>query len=539
MLQFEKWKVILILLVSGLGVLFALPNLFSDEELAHWPGFLPTSKINLGLDLQGGAHLLFEVDVNSVKKERLESLVDDIRLALNGNRGEKPRIGYTNLGLVGDVVKVKIINPDKVSEAMTRIKNLGVPVKNTVFGTSVADIAVTKGKNQFIEVRVTPEALKAMGRSAVDQSIEIVRRRIDELGTREPTIQRQGADRIIVQVPGVGDPQRIIDLIGQTAKLTFHMVDTSIPVQEAMNGRVPPRSMLLPSENPNEPFVLVFRRAEIGGERLVNSQQGFDQRTGQPIVSFRFDSAGARRFADLSRENVGRRFAIVLDNKVISAPVIREPILGGSGQISGNFTIQSASDLSILLRAGALPAPLNVIEQRTVGPELGADSIAEGEVAAVIGFVIVVTFILLSYSLFGLFANLALVLNLILLMGTLSLLGATLTLPGIAGIVLTVGMAVDANVLIFERIKEELRAGKSSINAVEAGYARALGTIMDANITTLIAAVILFFMGSGPVKGFAVTLAIGIMTSVFTAFTVTRLIVAMWLRRRRPQTIPV
>ncbi len=539
MLQFEKWKVILILMVSGLGILFALPNLFDDEDLAQWPGFLPTGKINLGLDLQGGAHLLFEVDIDSVTKERLDSLVDDIRIELNGNRGEKERIGYTNLGLVGDTTKVRIINPDNIDEALERIKDLSTPISNTVFGTSVPDLVVTKGENQLIEVQLVPEAVEEMGRSAVNQSIEIVRRRIDELGTREPTIQRQGADRIIVQVPGVGEPQRIIDIIGQTAKLTFHLLDTSIPISEAMNGRVPPRSMLLPNEDPSEPFILVFRRPEIGGERLVNSQQGFDGQTGQPIVSFRFDSAGARRFADLSRENVGRRFAIVLDNRVISAPVIREPILGGSGQISGNFTIQSASDLSILLRAGALPAPLNVIEQRTVGPDLGADSVAAGEIASVIGIIAVVVFILLTYSLFGLFADLALILNLVLVAGTLSLLGATLTLPGIAGIVLTVGMAVDANVLIFERIKEELRAGKSTINAVESGYARALGTIMDANITTFLAAAILFQLGSGPVKGFAVTLAIGIITSVFTAFTVTRLIVATWLRRQRPETLPL
>ncbi len=539
MLQFETWKVYLILAISALGLLFAAPNLFSDEELSHWPDILPTSKINLGLDLQGGAYLLFEVDVEAIKKERLERLVDDMRRALNGNRGEKPRIGYTNLGLVAGAASVRIIDPAKLPEAMDRLKDLATPISSGLLGTGMPDIDVRRVGDQRIEIRLTEDALSMMQRDAVSKSIEIVRRRIDELGTREPSIQRQGSNRIIVQVPGVGDPQRIIDLVGQTAKLTFHMVDTSVPIQEALRGRVPPRSMLLPSDNPDEPYVLVFRRADIGGERLINAQQGFDGRTGEPIVSFRFDTAGARRFADLSRQNVGRRFAIVLDNKVISAPVIREPILGGSGQISGNFTVQSANDLAILLRAGALPAPLTVIEQRTVGPDLGADSVEQGKVASVIGLVAVIVYMAVSYGLFGILANLALMLNLILVAAALSLLGATLTLPGIAGIVLTVGMAVDANVLIFERIREELRAGKSAINAVEAGYARALGTIMDANITTFIAASILFWLGSGPVKGFAVTLAIGIVTSVFTAFTVTRLMVATWLRRRRPKALPI
>lgn len=539
MLHFERWKIVSILTALALGLVFAFPNLFSKRTVESWPGILPKNQINLGLDLQGGVHLLLEVGVDVVVKERLDRLVGEVRGAMRGIRGGQERIGYTNLGNVGEAVTVRITAPDQMSEALRRVRDLAAPLASALLPGGTKDLEATEAANQRIEVRLTPQAVQEIQTAAMSQSIEIVRRRIDELGTREPTIQRQGLDRIIVQVPGESDPQRILALLRTTAKMNFHMVDTTITVTEARAGRVPPGSMLLPSDDPAEQFVLVYRQPAITGDRLVNSGVSTDAQTGEPVVTFRFDNVGGRRFADISRDNVGRRFAIVLDNVVISAPQIREPILGGSGQISGSFTFATANDLSILLRSGALPAPITPLEQRSVGPDLGADSISAGQLAAVIGFVGVIIFMILCYGLFGLLANVALILNMILIAGALSLLGATLTLPGIAGIVLTIGMAVDANVLIFERIREEVRAGKSPINAVEAGYSRALGTILDANITTLIAAVILFWLGSGPVRGFSVTLAIGITASVFTAFTVTRLFVVTWLRRQRRPALPI
>jgi len=374
----------------------------------------------------------------------------------------------------------------------------------------------------------------------VDQSIEIIERRVNQIGTVEPLIQRQGTDRILVQVPGLQDPQRLKDLLGKTAKLEFRMVDLTMPVQQAMEGRPPPDSEILfgTAKEGKTPY-LIEKRVLVSGGDLTDAQPGFDQRTSEPIVQFRFNSSGARRFAQATQENVGRPFAIVLDNEVISAPVIREPILQGSGQISGNFTVQSANDLSVLLRAGALPAKLTIIEERTVGPGLGQDSIEKGKLASLFGSLMVIIFMLATYGLFGLFANVAVAINVAMIFGLLSLLGATLTLPGIAGIVLTVGIAVDSNVLIYERIREEVRGGRTPITAIDAGFTRALATIMDSNITTFIAATVLFFIGTGPVQGFAVTLGIGIITTVFTAFTLTRLIVAYWVRWQRPQTVPI
>ena len=375
--------------------------------------------------------------------------------------------------------------------------------------------------------------------SAVDQSIEVVRRRIDQLGTTEPNIQRQGEDRILVQVPGLQDSKRLKDLLQQTAKLTFHLVCTDMSAEQALQTRPPADCEVRYSADEPPEAYLIEKRSLVGGEDLVDAQPSFDQRSNEPIVTFRFNTSGALRFATVTEQNVGKPFAIVLDKEVVSAPVIREPIRGGSGQISGNFTVEQANDLSILLRAGALPADLTIVEERTVGPGLGADSIEAGKLAAVIGSIAVVVFMVLGYGLLGVFADVALAANIALIIGILSFLQATLTLPGIAGIVLTVGMAVDANVLIYERIREEAQAGRSAIAAIDAGFARALGTILDANITTLIAAVILFQLGSGPVRGFAITLAIGILTTVFSAFVLTRLIVATWVRTRRPHAVPI
>lgn len=536
MLHFARWKIATLLLTVLAGFVFAAPNLFPERTLAGLPDWVPSDRINLGLDLQGGSHLLLEVDVASVERERLEALTEETRAALR-----KERIGYRKLGVQDGAMTVRIRDDEKLAQAQTLIAELGAAGIGTnalnLLGGSGQEFTVENPEAGLLRVRLTPQALDSMHSAAVQQSIEIVRRRIDELGTREPTIQRQGGDRILVQVPGLDDPQRLKELLGKTAKLAFRLVDLSVSTAEAQQGRVPAGSELLPSEEAGATAYVVRKKVMVSGENLVDAQPSTDSQTNEPVVLFRFDAAGGKRFADVTKENVGRPFAIVLDGKVVSAPVIRTAILGGSGQISGNFTFQEANDLAILLRAGALPAPLNIIEERTVGAELGADSVRAGQVAAIIGLVAVLVYIALSYGMFGLFANLALLVNLVLIAGTLSLLQATLTLPGIAGIVLTVGMAVDANVLIFERIREELRNGKSPLNAVDTGYQRAYGTILDANITTFIAAIILFQIGSGPVRGFSVTLAIGILTSVFTAVTLTRLIVVYYLRRKRPSAI--
>jgi protein-export membrane protein SecD len=390
-------------------------------------------------------------------------------------------------------------------------------------------------------MRLSQEALVERASNAVQQSIEIVRRRIDETGVNEPTIQRQGSDRILVQLPGVGDPDRVKRLLGKTAKMVFRMVDVS---PEASETNVPPGSELLEADDERDPTGrprkwVVRKKVEVAGDNLIDAQPTYDQRNGQPVVNFRFDAVGAKRFAEVTKENVGRPFAIVLDDRVISAPVIREPILAGSGQISGNFTVQSANDLAVLLRAGALPAPLKILEERTVGPDLGADSIAAGRNATVIGFVLVMAYMVAGYGLFGIFANMALIANVFMLIGALSILQATLTLPGIAGILLTLGMAVDANVLINERIREETRIGKSPLAAMEAGFGRAFATILDSNLTTLLAMVILYALGSGPVRGFAVTISLGIATSMFTAILLARLLMMTWWRRRRPAVLPV
>ncbi len=545
MVYFAKWKIILIVAVCALGVLFTLPNFVSRETAESLPDWLPHKQINLGLDLQGGSHLLLEVETQAVVSEQLEAIVDSVRDILR-----RERIFYTGLGVSGSSVRFKLKDPTQIERVRDLVDELvsqsgisaGGGLGSLLGGaTGGPPISVETDPDGTVRLTLSEDAIAERRQRAVEQSIEIIRRRIDETGTREPTIQQQGEDRILVQLPGVKDPERMKKLLGKTAKLTFHLVDENVTAAEARRGRVPPGSMVLPLEDttsragPRE--IVVRKRVQVSGERLVDAQPTFQDN--QPVVSFRFDTLGGRRFGETTKNNVGRRLAIVLDGKVISAPVIREPILGGSGIISGSFTVQEAQDLALLLRAGALPAPLVILEERTVGPGLGADSIAAGETASVIGLVLVVVFMAAVYGLFGLFADLALVFNMALILGGLSLLQATLTLPGIAGIVLTIGMAVDANVLIFERIREELREGRSPVNAIDAGYRRALTTIIDANVTTLIAAVLLFGLGSGPVKGFAVTLSIGLVTSMFTAIMVTRLFVVMWLRRRRPQTLPI
>jgi len=534
MLHFERWKIALIALVTLAGVFYTAPNFLPKAALDEMPSILPHKQINLGLDLRGGSYLLLQVDTASVTHDRLQQLVNDIRKALRNDE-----VLYTGLGVNGEAVTVRVTRPEDVEKAMKAIRDLSTVVSSNLLsgGLPQRDLSVASSGG-LVTVTLSETAKIARAQSAIQQSMEIVRRRIDELGTTEPVIQQQGIDRILVQVPGLDDPQRLKKLLGQTAKLNFRLVDTSTTAQQAMATRTIPAGaeVLYMSDDPTRPL-LVQRRVMVGGDNLVDATPGFDPRSGEPMVSFRFDSTGARLFGEVTRENVGKPFAIVLDNKVISAPVIREAILGGTGQISGSFTVQQANDLAILLRAGALPAPLNVLEERTVGPGLGADSIRAGTVASIIGSVAVVIFMIAAYGLFGVFANLALLVNVALIMGALSMLQATLTLPGIAGIVLTIGTAVDANVLIYERIREELRSGKSVIASIETGYHRALAPIIDANITHFISAAVLFELGSGPVRGFAVTLAIGVVTSVFTAVTVNRLIVSTWVRRTRPKTL--
>jgi preprotein translocase subunit SecD len=420
------------------------------------------------------------------------------------------------------------------------LRELSQPLGGLLSATGQRSVDIVNVGGGLVRLTVTEPAFVERIRQAVEQSIQIVERRVNELGTVEPSIQRQGVDRILVQVPGLQDPERLKKLLGQTAKLDFRMVDQTMTAEQALASRPPPESEVLygPVKEGRPPY-LIEKRVMVSGADLTDAQPGFDQRTNEPIVTFRFNSSGARKFGQVTTENVGRPFAIVLDNEVISAPVIREPIIGGSGQISGSFTVESANDLAILLRAGALPAPLTIIEERVVGAGLGQDSIDAGIRATWIGSLLVVLFMLATYGLFGLFANIAVTINVVMILGILSLLGATLTLPGIAGIVLTVGMAVDSNVLIYERVREEVRSGRTPLNSLDAGFSRALATIIDSNLTTFIAAAVLFFVGSGPVKGFALTLGIGIVTTVFTAFTLTRLLIATWVRMLRPRTIPI
>jgi preprotein translocase subunit SecD len=532
MLYFTRWKALAIILTALVVCLCAVPNFFAEATVKGWPKWAQRHLV-LGLDLQGGSHILLEVDSNSVKKDKLEQVRDDVRRTLRD-----ARIGYTGLAVRADNVEVRVKDGD-LQNALAKLRELSQPLGGLLGSSGQRSLEVGDAGGGLIRLTVPPAAITERVRQSVEQSIQIVERRVNELGTVEPLIQRQGVDRILVQVPGLQDPTRLKELLGKTAKLDFRMVDTTVSADQASQGRAPPDSeVLMSSTSPKIPYVIKKQILVSGGD-LTDAQPGFDQRTGEPIVSFRFNTTGSRKFAQATSENVGQPFAIVLDNEVISAPVIREPITGGAGQISGSFTVQSANDLAILLRAGALPAPLTIIEERTVGPGLGQDSIEKGELAAYVGSIMVIVFMLLTYRLFGLFANIAVTINVAMIFGVLSLLNATLTLPGIAGIVLTVGIAVDSNVLIYERIREELRGGRTAISAIDAGFKRALSTILDSNITTFIAAAVLFYIGTGPVRGFAVTLGIGIITTVFTAFTLTRLIVAGWVRWKRPQTVPI
>lgn len=531
MLDFPRWKIWAIVLTLIAGTIFALPNLFPEQQVAKWPGWVPNKQLNLGLDLRGGSHLLLAVDTEAVLKQQVETLEDSVRVTLRDTRDAGGRrVGYGNFSTGPTSVSVLIRDASDVDAVVEALRGLSQPIGGAFSAQRDIEVSVRDGTR--VTARLTEAGINERKRLAVEQSIEIVRRRIDEMGTREPTIVRQGEDRILVQVPGLKDPAQLKEILGKTAKLEFKLVNTDVSPEEVYAGRVPPGTEILPMQGDPNQKIAVRRRVIISGEELTDAQPSYQQ--GQPVVSFRFNTAGGKRFGQVTTENVGRPFAIILDNEVISAPRINEPIRGGSGIISGGFTVEAANNLAVLLRAGALPAPLQILEERTVGPDLGADSIRAGMIASIIGTIGVLALMFLTYGRFGLFANVALILNVILIMGIMTFFGATLTLPGIAGLVLTIGTAVDANVLIFERIREELRAGRSTMNAVDAGYTEASRAIWDANVTNVIAAVLMIWFGSGPVKGFAVVLTIGIITSVFTGVVVCRMFNVLWLKRARP-----
>ena len=529
MLDFPRWKVWAIALTLIAGVIFTLPNLLSEEQAAALPKGVPSQQLNLGLDLRGGSHILLEADPADVRKARLETLEETIRQELRGADGGP--IPYQDLSVRDGAVSFTVRNPGDVDRAVETMRAVSRPVGQL---SAQRDIEVALADSTRVSVRPSSAGLADEIDKAMAQAVEVIRRRIDELGTREPTIIRQGDTRIVVQVPGLQNPEALKALLGKTAKLEFKLVDVDADPALAAQGRAPAGSQVLPNAEGGGPIV-VKRRALITGDQLIDSQPTYQD--GIPVVSFRFDSVGGKRFAKATQENVGKPFAIILDGKVISAPRINEPILGGSGIIQGNFTTQTANELAILLRSGKLPVELKVIEERTVGPDLGADSIRAGAIASVLATLFVAIFMIVTYGRFGVYSVVALFLNAILVFAVMSALGATLTLPGIAGFVLTIGAAVDANVLINERIREELRKGRAVVASIETGYKEASRTIFDANVTNVIAAVIMFWFGSGPIKGFAVVLTIGIITSVFTAVTVTRLLVSWWLASKRPQAL--
>ena len=549
MLQIDLWKRIVIWGLCIIGLFLALPNAFytrvegyndtkaglisaeSAQDSFAWPSFLPASLVNLGLDLRGGAHLLAEVQVEDVYAARMKALWPELRDVL---RAERAKIGTIRLQKgAADQLRVKISQAEQIAHAVSAVETLSKPVVS-LSNAGARDLEVTSDGDTVIVT--LSEAERALtDQRTLQQALEIIRRRVDEVGTREPTIQRQGARRVLIQVPDIGSASELKDLIGTTAQLTFQPV-----ISRSGNPDVDPGygNEVLPDLTDADQFYVLEAAPVVTGEDLVDAQPSFDQ-NGRPAVNFRFNPSGGRRFGDYTADNIGSPFAIVLDGEVISAPTIQSHISGGSGIITGNFSVEESTNLAVLLRAGALPAGLEFLEERTIGPELGADSIRAGKIACIVAFAAVLVFMVLSYGLFGLFANVALIVNVGLIFGLLSLVGATLTLPGIAGIVLTIGMAVDANVLIFERIREELVSAKGPARAIELGYEKALSAIIDANITTFITAVILFVMGSGPVRGFSITLGLGILTSVFTAIFVTRLLVVMWFERRRPRTLEV
>ena len=552
MMHIPLWKRVLILGVVAIGLLWAAPNLFYSRVEAHndalaasekagfvtpeqqaaidgWPSWMPNGLVNLGLDLRGGAHLLAEVHTDDVYKARMDSLWPELRRGLADQRdivGAVRRVPGPD-----DELHVEIENPDQMAKAVEIARGPATPVV-TLTGAGQLDLDIS-ASGKVLTVKLSDAEKAAADDRTIQQSLEIVRRRVDEVGTREPTIQRQGADRILIQVPGIGSAAELKALIGTTAKLTFNPV---VGRTTDANARPGVGNVLLPSQDEPGVYYIIENTPVVTGEELTNAQPAFDQNN-QPAVNFTFNPSGARKFGAYTAANIGQPFVIILDNEVISAPVIRDAITTGSGQISGSMDVAGSTQLAVLLRAGALPAELTFLEERTIGPELGQDSIDAGKLGSIVAIVAVVAYIVASYGLFGVFASVAVIVNVILLLAVMSAIGATLTLPGIAGIVLTVGTAVDANVIIYERIREELRKGKRVANSIDTGFQEAMSAIIDANVTTFIAGLVMFFIGSGPVKGFAVTLTIGLVTSVFTAIYLTRLIIVMWYEWRKPKQL--
>jgi preprotein translocase subunit SecD len=530
MLDFPRWKVWLVSLVVALGVLLSIPSLIAGTPLAgSWPNWLPHYKISLGLDLAGGSHLLLEADQRDAQKTRLQAKEDEVATELRRD----PRIDVGDISTAGGRLSFLVRDPTQVDAAVERLRKLSQPVRLT--GNRDWDVQVVDSTRVVLTPTATgtAQALK----DAMGVARDVVRRRIDPSGTKEITVITEGGNRILVEVPGVEDPEALKRLIGQTARLEFKLVDLSANQQDVQQGRAPPGSQVLPMTD-GTGFVAVKRRVMVSGDQLTNAQQSYDE-NGRPSIDFTFNTAGARRFGRVTQENVGKPFAIILDDKVLSAPTIQTPILGGRGQITGSFTVQQAHDLAVSLASGKLPVKLNVIEERTVSAELGKDSIHKGVIASVIGTVGVMVFMLITYGRFGVYANIALVVNAFLILGIMAMFNATLTLPGIAGFILTIGAAVDANVLINERIREEIRRGRRLRDAVETGYREAMRAIFDANVTHVISASIMAYFGSGPVRGFAVVLLIGVVTSVFTAVYFTRMLVALWFRRTRPKELHI
>jgi len=532
MLQVARWRIILVAVVAAMGIAFAFPNFVPERLRSSIPDFLPSQAINLGLDLRGGSQLLLEVDIETLRAQQLDNIADQMASAM---REATPAISYTGRGVVGDAARIRLVN---AAEDLERAR---VALRTLAQAPNGGDpiYRYTEGADGTIEARITDQYLSALSRQAAQQSIEIIRDRIDPTGTSEVTIVRQGDQRIVVQAPGISDPEQLKERIGQTALMTFHLVREVSP-EEASAGRLPPGSMAVgPYGTIGGSSEVVERRARLTGENLVRASPQTDGQTGEFVMSFQLDNEGSRIFCRITREYVNQRFAILLDNQVLTAPRINEPICGGSGQISGNFTAESASELSLMLNAGALPTPLTVIDERTVDASLGQDAIDSGARAAAVAGIVTFVFMVLAYGLFGVFACIALIVNFTLIIAAMSMIGAALTLPGIAGLILTIAMAVDANVIIYERMREEAEAGRSPALAIDAGFARAMITIIDANLTTILAAMILFQFGAGPVRGFAWTLSIGVITSVFTAVLVTQLLIAWWFRVARPKTLPI
>jgi len=530
MLEFPRWKVWLIAIVIAIGVLLSIPSLIAGTPVAgSWPKWLPQYRISLGLDLAGGSHLLLEADAQDALKTRLQAKEDEVATELRRD----PHIEIGDISTAGGRLAFMVRDPRQVDAAVERMRNLTRPVQLT--GNRDWDVQVVDSTR--VVLTPTPSGTAQALKDAMGVARDVVRRRIDPSGTKEITVITEGGNRILVEVPGVEDPEALKRLIGQTARLEFKLVDVSANPADVQQGRAPPGSQVLPMAD-GTGNIAVKRRVMVSGDQLTDARQSYDQ-DGRPSIEIRFNTTGARRFARTTQENVGKPFAIILDDKVLSAPNINEPILGGNAQITGSFTVQSAHDLAVSLASGKLPVKLNVIEERTVSAELGADSIRKGVIASLVAVLGVIVFMLVTYGRFGVYANIALVVNAFLILGIMAMFNATLTLPGIAGFILTIGAAVDANVLINERIREEIRRGRRLIDAVDTGYHEAFRAIFDANVTHVISAAIMAYFGSGPVRGFAVVLLIGVVTSVFTAVYFTRMLVALWIRRTRPRALHI